>query len=155
MQRKRTITPPTFFTELCPFEFFFLWKLCLLYNFHTFENIFMKLCTNINHHQMMFREKRNYAPLKLFLWKSCLLYNFNTVENIEILYKYKPPSDDVQRTRTVAPSTSLWNYAPSKFFLRELCLQYNFNTDENIFMKLRTNINQLQSIIRRCAEIVN
>ena len=68
----------------------FLWKLCQHYNLDTVQNIFLKLCTNINHHQMTCRDKepelhlhylRNYAPLKFFLWKSCQLCNFNTVQN--------------------------------------------------------------------------
>ena len=45
------------FTELCPFEVFW-WKLCPLYNFTIVENIFLKVCKNINHHLEMCREKQ-------------------------------------------------------------------------------------------------
>ena len=36
---------------------FILRKSCPLYNFNTIKNIFMKLCTNINHYQTICREK--------------------------------------------------------------------------------------------------
>ena len=36
---------------------FFWWKLCPLYNFDAIQNIFVKLCRNIDHHQMMCREE--------------------------------------------------------------------------------------------------
>ena len=64
---------------------------CPLHNSDTVQDIFMKLDTNINHHQTMCREQepelrlhflRNYSPLKFFWWKSCPLNNFDTVQNI-------------------------------------------------------------------------
>ena len=70
---------------------FFWWKSCPLHNFDTVQNIFMKLCGNINHHPTMCRELvpklclyflRNYGPLNFFWWKSCPLHNFDTVQNI-------------------------------------------------------------------------
>ena len=41
---------------------FFLRKSCPLYNFDTIQNIFMKLCRNINYHQTMCREKKVTPP---------------------------------------------------------------------------------------------
>ena len=64
---------------------------CPLHNSDSVQDIFMKLGTNINHHQTMCREQeptlhlhflRNYAPLKFFLWKLCPLYIFDTIQNI-------------------------------------------------------------------------
>ena len=46
------------FMELWLFEFF-LMKIVSLHNFDTVQNIFMKLCTNINHHQTMCRKKES------------------------------------------------------------------------------------------------
>ena len=42
---------------------FFLRKLCLLYSFETSQNIFMKLCKNINHHV---QRKRTSTPHTFF-----------------------------------------------------------------------------------------
>ena len=44
VHRTKTVTPPTIFVKLCPFEIF-LMKTCLLYNSTTLKDIFMKLGT--------------------------------------------------------------------------------------------------------------
>ena len=59
---------------MMPLWSFFLWKSCLLYNFNTVQNIFMKLCTNIYHYQTICREplldqvqrKRTITPPTFF-----------------------------------------------------------------------------------------
>ena len=90
MQRKRTITPPTFLLNYSPLKVS-VWKSCPLHNFETVKNIFIELRTNIKLYQMICREKepllylhflRNHAPLKFFIWKSRLLYNFKTLKAI-------------------------------------------------------------------------
>ena len=57
----------------------------------TVQDIFIKLGTNINHHQTMCRKQeptlhlhflQNYGPLKFFWLKSCLLYNSDAMQNI-------------------------------------------------------------------------
>ena len=64
---------------------------CPFHNSDTIPDIFMKLGTNVNHHQTMCREQdpklhlHFYGTILLFqisLLKSCPFYNFNTVENI-------------------------------------------------------------------------
>ena len=79
--------PPSVHLCVCPSVNFS----CSLHNSDTVQDIFMKLGTNINHHQMMCREQestlhlhflQNYGPLKFFNRKPCRLYNFDTVQNI-------------------------------------------------------------------------
>ena len=56
-EKKRNST--YIFYGMLPFEIFFLWKPCPLYNFNTVKNIFMKLDTNIKCHQMMWGEEES------------------------------------------------------------------------------------------------
>ena len=77
-------------------------------NFKTFQDIFTKFGTNINHHQTMRKETRSVTPpifsvelhsFEIFGIKLCPFCNFKTIEYFyETWYKYKPPLDDVQRT---------------------------------------------------------
>ena len=55
VQKTRTVTPPIFFVKLCPLKYFLL-DFFLLYN-NTLNDIFMKLGTNIKHHQRTCRKK--------------------------------------------------------------------------------------------------
>ena len=159
VQRTRTDIPPSFFMELCPFEFF-LWKSCPLYNFDTVQNIFIKLCTKYKPLSDDVHRKRTEAPptslrncasLKFFPWKSCPLYNFNTIKNI--FMKLCTNINRCQkmckkRKRTITTPTFLRNYAPLKFFLWKSCPLCNFNTVKKIFMKLCTNIHQYQTMCK-------
>ena len=140
MQRTRTVTPPTFFTELWPYEIFPS-KNCVCFMTLIPSRICSWNCVKIQTTIRWCAEKNGIMPLWNFSYENhvCSITLIPLEYFHEILYKYKPSSDDVQRTRTITPSTFLWNYAPSKFFLWELCLLYNFNTHENIFMKLCTN----------------
>ena len=81
---------------------------------------------------------------------SCPFHNSDTVRDIfmKVWYKYKPPSDDVQRTRTDTPPSFLRNYGLLKFFLRKSCPLYNLDTLENVFKKLCTNVNDHQTMCR-------
>ena len=45
----------------------FLQKSCPLYNFNTVQNIFMKLCRNINHHKTM-RPLYNFNTSRTLSW---------------------------------------------------------------------------------------
>ena len=132
--------------------------LCLLHNFDTVQDIFMKLSTNINHHQTMCREQepklhlyflQNYGPLKFFLWKSCPLYNFDTVQNI-----FMKRCRNINHHQTICREQESWlhlhflrNYAPSKFLVWKSCPLYKFYTIKNI-LKLCTNINHHQTMCR-------
>ena len=110
--------------------------LCPLHNSDTVQDIFMKLGSNVNHHQTMCREQeptlnlhfsRNYGPLKCFLRKSCPLYYFDTVQNIymKLCRNIKPSSDDVQRTGTDTQPNFSRNYAHLKFCPFEIFLREN------------------------------
>ena len=70
---------------------------CPLRNCNTIQGIFMKLGTNVNHHQMMCKEQEPKLHLHFMEnhVRSITLEYFH-----ETWYKYKPPSDNVQRKRT-------------------------------------------------------
>ena len=78
MQTKRTISPSTFFTELCPYEI-----------------ISMKIVSAIQ-----LKNRRKY---------------FHGTG-----YKSKPILDDVQRIRTLTPSTIFAELCPFKIFLMKM-----------------------------------
>ena len=113
---------------------FFLWKLCPLYNFNTDKNIFMKPCTNINHHHTKCREYQD--TVKNIFVKLCRNINLH-----QTMCREKEPTLHLHFLR---------NSAPLKFFLWKSCPLCNFNTDKNIFMKPCTNINHHHT---KCREI--
>ena len=91
MQRIRTVTPPTFCTELCPFEIFPMKnrvRSITLIPSRIFSCIFVEIYKSPSEDVQRTRTVtppiflRNYTPLKILLWKSCPLNNFHTVENI-------------------------------------------------------------------------
>ena len=86
-RRRRVVLCCALHPSVCPSVNFS----CPFHNSDTVQDIFMKLGTNINHHQTMCRNKnrhstysflRNYGLLKVFLWKSCPFYNLDIVQNI-------------------------------------------------------------------------
>ena len=81
-----TITPPTFFMELFPFENLHIGKRV---SSVTLLDIFMKLCTNIKNDQRICRE---YWTSSCSITRNPFRY-FHETEN-----KFKALSDDVQRT---------------------------------------------------------
>ena len=57
-REKETLLHLHFVWNYAPLKFFLL-NFCLLYNFNTLKNIFIKLGTNIKYHQMMWGEKES------------------------------------------------------------------------------------------------
>ena len=99
MQRKRTVTLPTFYAELCPFDFFQI-----------------KSCRSIT------LEPSKYLH--------------------ENKFNYKPPSNNVQRTRTVTPLISFAELCPFDFFNENLVRSITLIPSRIFFMTLGTNIKQ-------------
>ena len=139
-------------TSVCPSVSFS----CPLHNSNTVHNIFMKLSTNINHHQRMRREQeidtlptflRNYGPFKFFLRKWYLLYNFDTVKNVfmNLCARISHHKRMQQRIRTVTPPTSFYGIMPLWKCIWKSCPLCNFNNVDNIFMKVCTNIHLHQT----------
>ena len=86
---------------------FFSWNSCPLYKFDTGGNVFIKLCTNKNHHQPT---EKNCNSIYI-CYGIMLLWNFSMkiVSALQLwyrreyfhntLFKYKSLSDDVQRKK--------------------------------------------------------
>ena len=98
---------------------------CTLHNSDTVKDIFMKLDTNIDHHQMTCREQKfetpstvfeEWCPFGIFWWKSCPLYNCNTIRNIFMKLGTNIKHEHTMwGKRTVTPPGSfLWNYVSLK-----------------------------------------
>ena len=101
VQRTRTVTPPTIFVKLYPFEIF-LMKSCLLYYFNTVKNTFVKLGTASDDVQRITTVTpatfflQNNALLRLKVSKSCPFYNFKTVINM-----FMKPGTNIKLYRTI------------------------------------------------------
>ena len=122
----------TFYTPIQNRSYYVVPSVCLsvyflspLHNSDTVQDIFMKLGTNINHHQTITRIDTPSVcgmelwPFEIFALKivSALLLQYCPEYFHETLYKYKPLSDNVQRKRTITPLT----------FFTELCPFENFH----------------------------
>ena len=113
-------------------------KLCPLYNFNTIEDIFMKLCTNINQTEL--------CPFANFAMEVVSAQELpNPLRYFhKIWYKYKALWGNEQRTGTIIPPAFFfWILFPWKS-----CPLNNFETLWDIFMELGRNI----STVRGCAE---
>ena len=117
------------FYGIMPLQNFSYANLSPLYNFNPFKNIFLELCTNINHYQTMCREKepllhqyflRKYAPLKLFYENCVRSTTLKTVKDIFMKLGIKLVSNNVQRTRTVTPPTIFVKLCPFEIFLMKI-----------------------------------
>ena len=135
VQRIKTLTSSTFFTELCPFRH----GNCVCSVTLEPSEIFSPTLVQIQSIIIGCAENKNHNSTCIFdgIMPLCKFHNGNSVSTItpkpfeifsQNLVKHKALSDHVQRTRTITPSTFLLNYAPWKISSWKLCPLNNFET---------------------------
>ena len=125
--------------------------LCLLHNSDTVQDIFLKLGTNINHHQTMCREQeptlhlhflQNFCTLKFFLKRSCLLYIFDT-------HRVASSPELVTQSTSETIIYHIYCIKSTQIFQRRISLRCNESNKRNKWIILySTSFTQQISVIK-------